>query len=116
MQAPPELTKLHPLGKSPVVSIKLPDPTDPTKEKQIILAESGVIAAYLTENFGRATSLSPKKYLDGHQGQPGAETEAWIRYQYFLHYPEGSLMPPLLVSLILLSKSDQFSSRVAVAC
>ncbi|KAH6839585.1 hypothetical protein B0I37DRAFT_237446 [Chaetomium sp. MPI-CAGE-AT-0009] len=101
MRAPPELTKLHPLGKSPLVSITLPNPTDPAKEKQIVLAESGVIAQYLTEHFGRATSLLPKRYLDGHEGQVGAETDEWMRYQYFLQYPEGSLMPPILVSLIL---------------
>ncbi|KAK3296520.1 uncharacterized protein B0H64DRAFT_321914 [Chaetomium fimeti] len=101
MQAPPELEKLHPLGKAPLIGITLPDPADPTKEKRIILAESGVIAQYLTEHFGRGTSLAPKRYLDGHEGQVGAETDEWLRYQYFLQYPEGSLMPPILVGLIL---------------
>lgn len=116
MQAPPELEKLHPLGKAPVLSITLPNPTDLTQEKKIILAESGAIAAYLTENFGRTTSLSPKRYLDEHEGQPGAETDEWMRYQYFLHYPEGSLMPPILVSIVLSSKLNQFSNNVAAAC
>ena len=106
MRAPPELVKIHPLGKAPMVGITLPDPADPSKQKQLVLAESGFIAQYLTEHFGCGTSLSPKRYLDGHEGQLGAETDEWMRYQYFLHYAEGSLMPPILVGLILSSESN----------
>ncbi|KAK4039423.1 hypothetical protein C8A01DRAFT_47136 [Parachaetomium inaequale] len=101
MRAPPALEKLHPLGKAPIVGIALPDPADPSKQKQLVLAESGFIAQYLTEHFGRTTSLSPKRYRDGQEGQLGGETDEWMRYQYFLHYAEGSLMPPILVGLIL---------------
>ncbi|KAK4120238.1 hypothetical protein N657DRAFT_649303 [Parathielavia appendiculata] len=101
MQAPPELRKIHPLGKSPIVTITLPDPADPTKQKEVVLAESGVIAQYLTEQFANGKTLLPKRYRDGQEGQPGGETDEWLRYQYYLQYPEGSLMPPLLVGLIL---------------
>jgi glutathione S-transferase len=105
MQAPRELRKVHPLGKAPIVGLTLPDPADPTKKKELVLAESGVITQYLTEHFSQGKSLLPKRYHDGQEGQPGGETDEWLRYQYYLQYPEGSLMPPLLVGLILLSKS-----------
>ena len=101
MTAPPELQKIHPLGKSPVVGLTFPDAADSTKTKELVLAESGFVTQYLTDTFGQSSSLLPKRYRDGHEGQAGAETEEWMRYQYFLHYPEGSLMPPLLVGIIL---------------
>ena len=101
MMAPPELQKVHPLGKSPVVGLTFRDAGDPTKTKELVLVESGFIAQYLTDTFGQTTSLLPKRYHDRHEGQAGAETDEWMRYQYFLHYPEGSLMPPLLVGIIL---------------
>ncbi len=105
MLAPPELKKIHPLGKAPLVGITLPDPVDPTKQKELVLAESGFIAQYLTEHFCQSRTLFPKRYRDGQEGQVGGETDQWMRYQYFLHYAEGSLMPPLLVSLVLSSTS-----------
>ncbi|THY95306.1 hypothetical protein D6C95_05425 [Aureobasidium pullulans] len=92
MLAPPELKKVHPLGKSPVVGITAPDRTDP-----LILAESGFITEYLTEHF--APHLAPKRYEDGKEG-PGLETEEWIRYHFFLHYAEGSLMALMVTNLI----------------
>ncbi|KAK4098910.1 hypothetical protein N658DRAFT_431085 [Parathielavia hyrcaniae] len=101
MQAPPEMRKVHPLGKSPVVTLSFPNPADPAKQKEVVLAESGVIAQYLTEHFSHGRTLLPKRYHDGQEGQVGGETDAWLRYQYFLQYPEGSLMPQVLVGLIL---------------
>lgn len=101
MMAPPELQKVHPLGKSPVVGLTFPDAAGSTKAKKLVLVESGFIAQYLTDTFGQASSLLPERYHDGHEGQAGAETDEWMRYQYFLHYPEGSLMPPLLVGIVL---------------
>ncbi len=52
-----------------------------------MLAESGAILDTLAERF--APSLAPR----------GDSDEA-RRYRFFLHYAEGSLMPPLLVSLL----------------
>lgn len=43
--APPELKKVHPLGKAPVVTIETPN-----SEKPIVLAESGAIIEYLGES------------------------------------------------------------------
>ncbi|GAB1321057.1 bifunctional glutathione transferase/peroxidase [Madurella fahalii] len=102
MFAPPELQKIHPLGKSPILRLILSDSTTtPSKETQLILTESGFIAQYLCEHFARDRPLLPKRYREGQEGKVGGETEEWMRYQYFLHYAEGSLMPPMLVELIL---------------
>ncbi|KAH6612219.1 hypothetical protein B0J18DRAFT_441587 [Chaetomium sp. MPI-SDFR-AT-0129] len=106
MQAPPELQKIHPLGKSPVIGItpsssSSTNSSQPKEKKELILAESAVIAQYLTEHFGKQTSLLPRQYREGEEGQVGGETEEWLRYQYYLHYAEGSLMPPILVGIIL---------------
>lgn len=77
MLAPAALAKVHPLGKSPVVT-----------EDGVSVAESGAILEYLAERHG------------GDRWVPAAGTEAHRRCRYFLHYAEGSLMPILLVKLI----------------
>lgn len=95
--APPELEKVHPLGKSPAIGI-----TFPGQEKETVLVESGFIAQYLCEHFAHGTKIAvPPRYRPGEEGKPGGETEAWMRYQYLLHYAEGSLMPPFTVALLL---------------
>ena len=77
MLAPPELRAVHPLGKSPVIG-----------DGALTLAESGAILEYLVERYGRAR-LSPA---------PG--TPEHLRYRYWMHYAEGSAMPPLLLKLV----------------
>ncbi|HEX2542253.1 MAG TPA: glutathione S-transferase [Caldimonas sp.] len=77
MLAPPELTKVHPLGKSPVIT-----------DGDITVAESGAIVEYLLETQGRGRLLPP------------AGTPERRRFQYWLHFAEGSAMPPLLLKLI----------------
>ena len=77
MLAPPELRKIHPLGKSPVVT-----------DDDLTLAESGAIVEYLVERYG-----------DGCLA-PARELPAYLRYRYWLHYAEGSMMPPLLLKLV----------------
>jgi glutathione S-transferase len=77
MLAPPELKQVHPLGKSPVIA-----------DGDTIVAETGAIIEYLVEKG------------DGRLG-PLAHRESVLRYRQFLHYAEGSLMPPLLVKLVL---------------
>ena len=78
MLAPPELRRVHPLGKSPVV----------TSDDGLTLAESGAIIETVVERYG--------------QGQlaPVAGTPEALRYRYWLHYAEGSAMPPLLLKLV----------------
>ena len=81
MLAPPELRKVHPLGKSPVI-----EDTDAGGRSRVI-AETGAIVEYLVGKGGRL-------------GAP-AGAEAEIRYRHFLHYAEGSLMPVLFAGLVL---------------
>ena len=75
--APPELKAVHPLGKSPVID-----------DDGTVVAESGAIVEYLVDTHGGGRLKPPP-------GTPEAR-----RYTYWLHFAEGSLMPPLLVALI----------------
>jgi glutathione S-transferase len=75
--APPALQKIHPLGKSPVVT----DGND-------TVAESGAILEYIVEKYGQGRLV------------PKAGTPEYLRYRYYMHYAEGSLMPFLLMKLI----------------
>ena len=77
MLAPPELARVHPLGKSPVI-----------EDEGRVIAETGAIVEYLVEK------------ADGKLGPP-PHRDAALRYRFFLHYAEGSVMPPLLVKLVL---------------
>ncbi|KAK3696514.1 bifunctional glutathione transferase/peroxidase [Vermiconidia calcicola] len=93
MLAPKELKDVHPLGKSPVIKVE-----SPTSEP-LVLAESGAIVEYLCDHF--ATHLVPKRYKDGKDGEVGGETEQWLRYRFYMHYAEGSLMTMLIIALIM---------------
>lgn len=77
MLAPEALKKVHPLGKSPVI-------TDGNR----VIAESGAILEYLAERYDAENRL---KLLD---------EEARLQSRYWLHYAEGSLMPLLVMKLI----------------
>ncbi|HUJ60031.1 MAG TPA: glutathione S-transferase [Kofleriaceae bacterium] len=77
MLAPPELQKIHPLGKSPVIT-----------DGDTTVAESGAILEYLVERYG-----------DG-RFAPASGTPEHLTYRYFMHYAEGSLMPYLLLRFI----------------
>ena len=77
MLAPPELRAVHPLGKSPVIS-----------DGEITLAESGAIIEYLAGKYGEGRLLPP------------AGTPERVQCSYWLHFAEGSAMPPLLLKLI----------------
>ncbi|KAJ8109129.1 hypothetical protein ONZ43_g6222 [Nemania bipapillata] len=97
MLAPPELKKIHPLGKSPLVSIT---PAGSSSEP-VILAESGFITQYLSEHFGQETTMVPKRWKDGQEGKVGGETEEWLRWQYLLHFVEGSFMSTLMMAIVI---------------
>ena len=77
--APPELTAVHPLGKSPVIS-----------DGATVVAETGAIVEYLVERGDRANGAM----------RPAAGTPERLRYTYWLHFAEGSAMPPLVMKLI----------------
>lgn len=76
MLAPPELEKIHPLGKSPVIT-----------DGDTTVAETGAIIEYMVAKAGGklAPTAGSKEHLD---------------YVYWLHYAEGTLMPLLVMKLI----------------
>ena len=74
--APAELRQVHPLGKSPLIT-----------DGELTLAESGAIIEYLAERYG--------DWL-----LPAAGSPERLRCRYWLHYAEGSAMPPLLLKLV----------------
>ncbi|QIG80031.1 glutathione S-transferase family protein [Stakelama tenebrarum] len=84
MLAPPSLKRVHPLGKSPVIT----DSSNSSHSGPRVVPETGAIIEYLVEK------------ADGKLGPP-SHRESALRYRHFLHYAEGSLMPPLLVKLAL---------------
>lgn len=75
--APASLRKIHPLGKSPVIT-----------DGDATLAESGAILEYLVDTYGKGALA------------PAAGTPAFRHYRYFMHYAEGSLMPFLVMKLV----------------
>ena len=75
--APPDLRKIHPLGKSPVIV-----------DQGVTVAESGAIIEYIVERYGNGR-LAP---APNSPGRP--------RYTYWIHYAEGSPMPLLLMKLV----------------
>ncbi len=77
MLAPAALREVHPLGKSPVIT-----------DGALTLAESGAIVEYLVDIYGNGRLASAR-------GTPER-----LRYTYWLHYAEGSAMPPLLLKLV----------------
>ncbi len=77
MLAGPELRRVHPLGKSPLI-----------EDDGFVIAESGAIVEYLVDKAG------------GKLGSP-ADPCGKLRYRQFMHYAEGSLMPPLLALLVV---------------
>jgi len=77
MLAPPELKRVHPLGKAPLVEVD-----------GLILAETGAIVEYLVTREG------------GNLG-PAADPGGGQRWRQYVHYAEGSMMPPLFAMLVV---------------
>ena len=77
MLAPPSLLAAHPLGKAPVIV-----------DGAVTVAESGAIVEYLVDKYGGGRLIPP------------AGTPQRLRYTYWMHFAEGSAMPPLLLKLI----------------
>jgi len=77
MRAPPELKRVHPLGKAPVI-----------EDQGRIIAETGAVVEYLVEK------------AEGRLG-PAPNRDSVLRYRQFLHYAEGSMMPPLFGLLVV---------------
>lgn len=108
MQADPQLKQIHPLGKSPVVTIQTP-----AMSKPLVLAESGAIVEYLIDSFGRDDTIQRcERFAPGCTPSVGAESESWLREHHYMHYVEGSLMPLHVVEAIL--SSQQLLFKLAV--
>jgi glutathione S-transferase len=74
--APPELTKIHPLGKAPTL-----------RDGDQVFIESGAIIEYLVRKYGKGRFA------------PSMDSPDYNRYMQFLHYAEGSAMLPLMLKL-----------------
>jgi len=77
MLAPPELKAVHPLGKSPVIT-----------DGDLTLAESAAILEYLLERYANGRLM------------PAQGSGDYRRFRFWMHYAEGSAMPPLLLKLV----------------
>ena len=75
--APPELLQVHPLGKSPVIT-----------DGDLTIAESGAIVEYLVDRYGNGALV------------PAHGSPEKLRYTYWLHFAEGTAMPPLVMKLV----------------
>ena len=74
--APPELAKIHPLGKSPVIT-----------DGDTTIAESGAIVDYIIRRYGKGAMM------------PAPGSADYEAYNEWLHYSEGSAMLPLMLNL-----------------
>ncbi|GAA6037226.1 hypothetical protein JCM8097_008631 [Rhodosporidiobolus ruineniae] len=97
---PPELKEVHPLGRSPVVTIT--DGPD-----TVTLAESGAIIEFLVEHYGQNTL--------GISSSAGLKTRA--DYLYWLHFVEGSgmLTPTLYMIFSAMPKQAPWFLRPLVS-
>ena len=75
--APPSLTALHPLGKSPMIDID-----------GRLITESGAIVEYLCARHAP-------------QMVPANDTDAYISHLELMHFAEGSAMIPILLQLYI---------------
>jgi glutathione S-transferase len=74
--APPELSAVSPLGKSPVVT-----------DGDLTVIESGAIVDYIQRTYGNGRLA------------PAQGTRDYEAYNQWLHYSEGSAMLPLMLAL-----------------
>lgn len=88
--APPALKKVHPLGKSPVI----------TDEGETI-AESGAIIEYLVERHG-SEAVGELAHL-----APPVGTAEQRQCRFWMHYAEGSLMNWMVMKLVFVSIPTQ---------
>lgn len=88
--APPELKKVYPLGKSPVIT-----------DGDLVVAESGAIIEYLVERYGAQASGEAAHLV----AQPG--TPEHLQLRFWMHFAEGSLMNWLVMKLVFLTIPTQ---------
>lgn len=76
--APNSLKAVHALGKAPVLV-----------DKEITIPESGAIIEYLAKTYAADSLLPPNNPEDESQ------------YTYWMHFSEGTLMPPMVIRLVM---------------
>jgi len=76
--APPELKRVHPLGRSPVIV-----------DGEVTMAESGAILEYLVSTYDSKKELRPEEGTAAHR-----------EYLYWMHFAEGTAMPPMVMRLV----------------
>lgn len=84
--APESLTQVHSLGRSPVL-----------ETPHGVIAESGAIVEYLVRRHGHSKFCVPQ------------DEAARVQYDFWMHFAEGSLMPPLVARLVLGKAKDKAS-------
>jgi glutathione S-transferase len=77
-QAPPAMRKLHGMGKSPIIV-----------DDGVVIAESGAILDYLSRRHG------------GGRLSVSEDSPHFADYLYWLHFAEGSGMPPAIAKMYL---------------
>jgi len=82
MRGPASLKSVHALGKSPVIT------DSGAADGHVTVAESGAIIEYLISSYGA-------EHLGFESG-----SSAHREFIYWLHFSEGSLMPPMLMRLL----------------
>lgn len=82
LRAPAAMAHIHPLGKSPILE-------DHQDGRRDVLAESGAILEYLAEYYGQGRL------------RPQAGSSDYLKYRFWMHFAEGSMMSPLLIKLIM---------------
>lgn len=85
MRAGDDLKVIHPLGKSPVI-----------EDGDLVLSESGAITAYLLEKYDVNGEFSP----------PRSDIHTWATYNQWLHYSEGSVFTPLMITMLLMREEN----------
>ncbi len=82
--APEQLKAIHPLGRSPVLTTE-----------HGVMAESGAIIEFLIGRYANETCGVPEDEKD-HQD-----------YLFWMHFAEGSLMPPLVAMKVLFKAREK---------
>jgi len=77
LRAPRALRKIHPLGKSPII-----------QDGGLTLIESGAIIEFMADKYAAGTLA------------PAVGADERLRYLTWLHFAEGSAMPPLTLKLV----------------
>ena len=77
LRAPKSLRQIHPLGKSPII-----------EDGDLRLIESGAIIEFLADKYASGTLA------------PAIGSDDRLRYITWLHFAEGSAMPPLTLKLV----------------